>query len=385
MNQEEIHYLQIIAERLKEHNPELFRVCYEITNSIDSVYDYILDSKTEILNEEIARVFKTNEFIFLFRDDYEIMIKLIKFYCTNKNLSNIKKYCKEFLDKNNTHHQKFMLYLAIYIEPSYFSEFTIETKDDENIIYLATKQNNQALLFASERLKSNKNFISKMLDDNINCFEFTNKNIKTDKKLSIKAIKLDKLNIKFVSNVLFEDIEFIKYAYSLGCQNIYEKIHIDIAHKEEIIKKAIENDDNIDLIFMQNVNIRSDREIVNLALEKSSNPNILRYLSQELKFDGNICKKAIMKNINAIKYLPEDLKNNKNYMADIICSINFGFHQKITDILGEKYKFYKCDSCEENKGFCEKCKNILNLIYNECQNNPIVIHIKENLDFSYEI
>ncbi len=105
--------LKIYAERLKEYDSELFRVIYEISDSLESVYDYIQDVKNEILENKIARTFKTNEFICLFCDDYDIMINLIKNFCSVKNINTIKKYCVDFMDKTNIYNQKFILHLAI--------------------------------------------------------------------------------------------------------------------------------------------------------------------------------------------------------------------------------------------------------------------------------
>ena len=47
--------------------------------------------------KKIARTFKTNEFICLFCDDYDIMLLLIKNYCNIKNVDTIKKYSSQIM------------------------------------------------------------------------------------------------------------------------------------------------------------------------------------------------------------------------------------------------------------------------------------------------
>jgi hypothetical protein len=382
--------LQIIAKRLKDFDSELYRLVYEISNSLESVYDYIQDVRNEILEKKIARTFKANEFICLFCDDYNLMIILIKNFCNIKNINTIKKYCVNFMDNKHIHHHNFILHLAIYIDPHYFTDLPIKIRDDEQIIYLATKNNIKALSYATFRIKNDRKLIMNLLVEQINCYEFTDNRIKKDIDIAKLALEIDKNNIKFVPDNLLEDKNFILYAYSLKCQGIYERIQSDLSCDYQIIKHAIINDDNVDMILLQNLDIRGDEDLIKLAIEYSSSPNILRYSSQNIKKNKIICSLAVIKNIEVIKYLPDELKYNHNFMKDVICSINFGLHEEMNDIFRKKDKHnkgYKCLDCEKNREEntslgCELCMNKLKMILNYCRNDEIIDIIKDSNSYS---
>lgn len=378
-----------IANRLKEFNPELYRLLYEISNSEKSVYDYILDVRDEILENNIARTFKTNEFICLFCDDYNIMILLIKNYCSVKNINTIKKYCSTFMDQNYKNHENFILHLAIYLEPEYFNDLPIKMRDDEQLMYFATQNNVKALFYFTSRIKNNTKIIMNLMEKNINCYEFAGNPIKQDIEISKLALKIDKNNIKYVSDNLFENVNFILYAYSLNCKGIYERIYNELSSDNIVIMNAIQNDDNVDMILLQNPNLRDDKELIKLAITHSSSPNILRYSSQNIKNNNEICSMAIVKNIESIKYLSTELKNNFNFIEDILCRIKFGLHEEMIYIFN-KNKIYEkgeiCEECDKNKEDdklgCEICIDKLNFILRESKNDKVISVIKDSNSYS---
>jgi hypothetical protein len=338
-----------------------------------------------ILENKIARIFKTNEFICLFCDDYDIMINLIKNFCKIKNMNAIKKYCIDFMNKTNVNNQNFMLHLAIYIEPHYFTDLPMKIRDDEPTIYLATKINPKALHYSTLRIKNNRNFVTNLFNENTDCYEFVGTIIKKDIEITKMALLMNKNNIKYVSNELLQDKNFILYAYSLECKGIYERIQNDLLYDYDIIINAIKNDDNIDMILLQNKDYRCDEKIIKLAIEYSSNSNILRYAAQNIKNDENICYLAIMKNIEAIQYVSDDLKNNYKFLKNILCSVNFGLHEEMVFIFSESksnIKIIKCEECKKNKEEndlgCNLCIGKLKFILKECQNDRITNEITKS-------
>jgi hypothetical protein len=285
-----------------------------------------------------------------------------------------------------------MLHLAIYVEPQYFNDLSIKIRDYEQLMYFAIKNNTKALLYSTSRIKNNRKLIMNLLEENINCYEFSDSSIKKDIEISKLALKIDKNNIKYVSDELFEDICFILYAYSLNCKVIYERIQNDISFDKAIIINAIQNDDNVDMVILQNPDIKNDVDLIKLAIKYSSSPNILRYASQNIKNNNEICFLAIIKNIEAIKYTSEDLKNNFKFIRNILCNINFGLHEEMNDIFREKdknsnNKGFKCENCEKNREEnntlgCELCMNKLKFILNECKIDMIISTIKNSNSYS---
>lgn len=65
--------LDKICTKLKNYDSELYRLLYEINDNDSAVYDYISETKNEILEQKNIRKYKIKEYFALFNDDSYII------------------------------------------------------------------------------------------------------------------------------------------------------------------------------------------------------------------------------------------------------------------------------------------------------------------------
>jgi hypothetical protein len=382
-------YLNDIAERLKEHDSNLYELLYNINDNKTFIYNYILEAKYEILRGKSIKIFKTNEYIVMFCNDYEIMGPLIVNYCSYKNLPIIKKYCTNLMNPNNKNYEKFIIHIAIYIDPNYFELLPKNITDNDELMLIAINHHEKALQYSSFNIKNNIKIIEKFLLNKVDCYQYSGENIKKNYKLSFLALKINENNINYVHDDLFKNKNFIIEYYNLKYNNIYQYIDLSLLNDIDIINEAINNDDNVDLILVKNPNLQNDEIMIEKMINYSNNSMIIKYSNKNIKNNEKICTLAIKKNYKSFEYISNELKQDEKFIKKILCLPCFSFSEymenifDIDDIYIKNYE--KCEKCEEEREekingefACEKCIQILTFILNECKNDKIKKTIKDD-------
>lgn len=154
--------------------------------------------------------------------------------------------------------------------------------DDEEIIIKATeKSGTPCLIKASYRLKGERDFILKLVKVNGLSLRFVSKKeIFNDKEIGIEAIKNNPESIKYLSDQLLSDKNFILETMNINplCFKWLTKFH----NNKEIALEAV-----------------------------SLNGWNLEYLSEDLQFDKEIILSALKNDSTCFIFVPEDLSNDK--------------------------------------------------------------------------
>ena len=243
-----------------------------------------------------------------------------------------------------------------------------EIKDDDEIIMLALIENPSYLQCVSNRIKNDKKFMMSFLeyeksidktetyDSYFHIINSVGYSLKNDVEFVISFLDLQKLrlrneNYKYLNSLryvgddikknkeiinMFLSLEKINYEhhkinsrYAYNC-NIYNKIDISLKHDKEIIKKCLELNSCTLKDLPKNANL--DREMINLFLDTKhcdvileEDEDILSYIPEKYRNDILIVTKTLQKNGRNYFYVPNELKNNTDIIAN---AIKYCYHDR---------------------------------------------------------
>lgn len=245
-----------------------------------------------------------------------------------------------------------------------------EIKDDDEIVLLAIIHSAPNIYYASNRLKNDKTFMMKYLENekslekkvicsgytyiimNIsnqliddvefitsflelerlrlrdieyrysNSLCYVGENIKKNKKIINIFLELEKINY---NNCKIRD----EYTYTYNC-NIYNNIDISLKYDNDIIKKCLDLDSYTLRILPSDVDL--DRETIMIALNSNNigvileeNENIFLYIPKKYQNDKEIVLKTIQKNGKNYFYISDELKNDTDIIAE---AIKYCYHNR---------------------------------------------------------
>lgn len=156
-------------------------------------------------------------------------------------------------------------------------------QDNEQLAYTAISQNGNLLQFASDRLKSDRDFIFSLIKKSGICLQHSE--FKDDRQLALLSLK----------------------SFGVGLKHLNEEFQND----KEMVLRAVEHD-GLALEFASK-KLQNDSDIVALAI--SENGLALKFASLELKNDLHLVKKAIQKDARALQHTPL----NDNYELVLSC------------------------------------------------------------------
>ena len=216
---------------------------------------------------------------------------------------------------------------------------TEEFKDDEEIIF----QNPKLAYQASDRIKSDKNFLLKLIKINketnftsgmVGLLEQFSENLKNDREVAKIAIE-SSLPYAFddISDKLKDDYDILKLALSKGAGiNFFSKS----SHKDdvELGLLALKNSTNKNYELFSD-NLKSNKKIALLAVETKAN-NIM-FLPQQLRNDSEIFIKTLKKlreyDVDKVgQFIGEQLRDNKEFFIKMISSQS-AFYKYISENL----------------------------------------------------
>jgi hypothetical protein len=228
-------------------------------------------------------------------------------------------------------------------------------RDDPEIILAAANHNN-ALRNASDRLKSDREFVKKMISINgahINYagpFRFDKEMIKSafyksrirdlsedilnkysaDKEIMLLFLRDNSYGLEKIHTTLRQNKEFVLAAIK-ECSISFNLIEEPLRSDKEIILAAIHQRlygfaDIFNHIFHNSLkNVPAvffdDKEIANAIITTIDKENLEKFFniwSEVIKSDSDLMKKAVLKSYQCFAYISESLKNDKSFLLKIL-------------------------------------------------------------------
>ena len=211
---------------------------------------------------------------------------------------------------------------------------------------------------------NNKDYVLSLLEHNlINLYE-VNEELKDDRDVVLKAVKKQGWNIRYANSTFLNDKEIVLTAIKKGSANeIISLLPENLKNDDEIALTALKNSfytlknlpmkyrDNKELILNMKLydlegvserlqgdkeivaisvkqvgeslkfaikELQDDKEIVLSAVKNSACETALKFASERLRGDVEVAKAAIRNFLDAVQYLSEDGKNNKELMLYVL-------------------------------------------------------------------
>lgn len=167
--------------------------------------------------------------------------------------------------------------------------------------------------FASDNLKSDKEFVLEMVKKRGSLLYIVDNNLKSDKEVVLTAVRQNTCVFQYASDNLKSNREFIfelvEYC-GLSIQYASQNLKAD----REIALRAIKQNP-FSLRYLDD-KLKADREIVLIAIR--GNGNVLEFVDNEFKRNQEVVFKAIKQNGDALKFVDEKLKNDPKFMMKVI-------------------------------------------------------------------
>ena len=183
-----------------------------------------------------------------------------------------------------------------------------ELKSNKDFILKAAEKSIWALAFATDDIRDDKEFVSKIVEVNSWTLKHASDRLKNDKEIVLKAIENDGWFLAYASDKLRKDREFLAEAIH---ENEECLAFADDDLKEEILEEFDEDNDLTDE--------QKDNEEYMLKLIKNDYFDI-RFASDRLKNDSNFILKAMKTGNSAFKclaYASDELRSNKDFIFNI--------------------------------------------------------------------
>ena len=192
-------------------------------------------------------------------------------------------------------------------------------QDDREVIMVALEHVASSIQYASKRLKNDKELISKAFEHSWNDFSYISKD-QENTEILIAAIKrFGTVAPEIVSSEFGEFIDPTFTQYETFMSNLTENAR----DNKEVMLAAI--NENGSAFKYGSERMRSDKELLNLALERYSYDFPLEYASPALQNDKEIILKAMNKNSENIKFASPEIRNDPEVVMESIKSNGSNF------------------------------------------------------------
>lgn len=206
------------------------------------------------------------------------------------------------------------------------SELDEKFKEDEQIVLAALEQNPKAIVYASAKLKANKEFMLKALKDKGFLTEIIIKSasaeLKNDKDFIFETLK-DKTEVtipiimEFVNPELKNDKDFMLSLISHENSSMILSYSSDtLKSNKEFVLEAIKITHG-DCVSIASVELRNDVEVMLPAMQMYAFKT-LQVIGEKLKNNKEIFLIALKGTVNALHFAGDDLKNDKEFMISAI-------------------------------------------------------------------
>ena len=295
------HVIEYASETLRKDKKFVIDlVLANIENETKNLYDAYWSTNCGFMIENVKDCFNDNK---------EIMKKIINYeldfakYLSDK-LRDDKELILEFIKDG---------------KPTILQYASPRLQDDKEVVMAAIERVGSPIQYASKRLKNDKELISKAFENSLNDFSYISKD-QENTEILIAAIKrFGTVAPEIVSSEFGEFIDPTFTQYETFMSNLTENAR----DNKEIMLAAI--NENGSAFKYASERMRSDKELLNLALERYSYDFPLEYASLELKNDKEIILKAINKDSENIKFASPEIRNDPEVVMKSIKSNGSNF------------------------------------------------------------
>gem|GEM_PF-4036706 len=196
---------------------------------------------------------------------------------------------------------------ADFVEIMASSEFS---KDYEKFALAAVKQNGQALKYASEALRNNREAVLSAFKVNEGALVYASLALKNDRDFVFEAVKQSGHALQYASDELKNNKEFVLAVINENASSLF------------YASKTLKNDRDVVLAAVKQTgyaleyaskDVKNDREVVLAAVKESG--RALKYASESLKSDRDVVLAAVKQNGYALDYASDALKNDPEIRA----------------------------------------------------------------------
>lgn len=184
-------------------------------------------------------------------------------------------------------------------------------KEDKSFILRAVQQNKNVFENIPNNLKYDRDVVIEAIK--YGCFLiFIPKQFYQDDKIMIEAINKDNHNLKFASDGLKDNREFIVSALKKEGRCIFDYMSRRLQNDKEIIMMALDNGNSVDLKYLSD-NLKDDQEVIEKIISLNFNVNKQwEYFSDRLKNKKEIGMAMVKRSGFYLNMLPSHLKNDKD-------------------------------------------------------------------------
>ena len=298
--------IPVLEKKLKEMT---FLKEDDVNNYLQKIYDLkelqLIKRKflnnEELMDQEIYDLY-TKKFDFGYSDSVaEKIIKKRNFEQDYKKIRNLDAKLKvQFIKKNSVRfsysgydfiiEDREVLQELLNISGIYFKYASDKLKNDKEIVSLAIEKSGEWILqYASNKIKSDSDFILDLVKNNHHFLHYADKLLKDDIKFMLEAIKINENSFDYVSDRLRYNRNFIINAL---------KVNPDLL--------KIARDRGIGKSFLKN------REIVEIAIKKD--PKLIKYIDYDLRLNKKFLIKKVKIYPKLFRYLPDELLKNRKFV-----------------------------------------------------------------------
>ena len=195
------------------------------------------------------------------------------------------------------------------------NNLTVKTPLPINVDFLvraAVKENGDALLYASEELKNDPQFVLDAVKQNGYALQYVSEEFKNNPKIVLEAVKQQGNALQYASEQLKNDPQIALEAVK---QNGYALYHAseEFKNNPQIVIEAVKQ--NGYALSYASAALKNNPQIVLEAVKQ--NGHALQYPSEELRNNPKIVLEAVKQDGHAWVYASEELKNNADFMKQV--------------------------------------------------------------------
>lgn len=369
-------------------------------NKANKIFEELIKMK---LIEKL--IFFVNLFIKNYSNSFEVIKTILPY----------EKYSLEHLS-NELKKNKNLALFAISLYDDALKFFSIDIKKDQEVVYEAVRNFGISLFYAHMSFTCDKILVKLALEKEPKIFKFLSENKRNDKNIILKQASRNGLILKYVSLSMRDDIDIVKTAIknnplsykfissrfindrniAMECiirnGDVYQYLPTKFKFDIEFVYKAIETsyiiiktipkqfiikDNNILIKVLDIIHKDYIFDLWGLCIKyfkkKSINKELImkflkinykvyRCINNNFFYDKEISKLFISLNNENFNYIPIELKNDKNFILELIDKgnkliikyLNIRFYHDIDIALNFVYKFpktlkYFCNKFRRNK------------------------------------
>lgn len=261
----------------------------------------------------------------------------------------------KILEKFNNNKEYFLEILKL--EPDYIYYASDILKDDIDVVLVAIEQNGYLIKNASERLRNNQDIALKAITNNVHGFNFLGKKLMLDLDFiskSFKALKKNKDSSIIELQKILIDIVDIRNDRNIVLEILSQKnnnLSFDYLNKLLNTTKLFVNDEIIMnkaiLInpkcfqFLGNSLKNNEEFIFNiLNIKNKDSYEIFKFIDEKLKSNKKFIKEMAKENIQILEFIDKDLKNNNKFMLELIRDNILAINYVSYELLNDKKFFF---------------------------------------------